>query len=249
MTNPQEQHPRRSPSPSPWTYIPCLGAQDAPESTDRFRARALDACLATYLEYAIQRLKKGNPLDQQETLHLVHHVKASGHFRTPRQIVWQTRSVEEQCKHPRRCSTHLTGVVDYSPEMEANSSWLVCYEHVVHNIRFFDFFVSQTNDGQGERIEGPQFDGPSESEVYIVVGERPAKIRLVSIGKWTYAGELGVGLKEVLGRVVDLVRRQPREQEALLLIDAERISEDKGELEDSSMGLRDPDESWGMGAV
>lgn len=98
---PKPQYPLKSPSVSPWAYIPYLEPQKPidQETTDQFRARALNACLDTYLEYASQRLQTGKPLNQQETIHLIHHIKASGHFRSPRQIVWGTRSTEEQCKY------------------------------------------------------------------------------------------------------------------------------------------------------
>lgn len=207
MGIPQHKCPPRRPSVSPWSYIPCLESPEIPETTDRFRARALDACLETYLEYAVGGLENGYPLNQQETLHLVHHIKASGHFRYPRQIVWGTRPREQQCEHLSLHSIILIVAVDFNPEIEICPSWLVCVENVVNNIRFFDFFVVQTEHRQEFKIEGPQFDGPIESEVYIVVGEAPRRLTLVSIGKWVYAHELKAGLQEVLERVVGVSAR------------------------------------------
>jgi hypothetical protein len=98
---PEPQYPLKSPSVSPWAYIPYLEPQNPvdQETTDQFRARALDACLDTYLEYACRRLRNRKPLNRQEILHLIHHIKASGHFRSPTQIIWGTRSTEEQCEH------------------------------------------------------------------------------------------------------------------------------------------------------
>jgi hypothetical protein len=140
--------------------------------------------------------------------------------------------------------------VDYKSDRESTSTWLVCREDVVKDVRFFDLFVGQTSTEQGYRIDGPHFEGPSDFEIYIVVGQRPAKSSLVTIGKWTYARNLHDELAEVLGRVVCLTGRQPRTQEAL----QERTSEgvlkkDDRQDDDSQKGSRDSDVDLQMGGV
>lgn len=127
--------------------------------------------------------------------------------------------------------------MDYKSDYESASTWLVCREDVFKGVRFFDFFVGQTIE-QGLRIDGPHFEGPSDFEIYIAVGQKTAQSSLVSLGKWTYARGLSTELEKVLGRVAGLL--EPHTQEALQARELEKISEGiDGQDDDSQKRSRD----------